>query len=52
MIWIPVCWATRLTHAWAGITYDGYFLNIDDAIGIGADADESFLKGCEKFEIR
>ena len=34
-----------------GATYDGYFLNIDDAPGIGADADESFLAGCEKFVV-
>jgi L-alanine-DL-glutamate epimerase-like enolase superfamily enzyme len=35
-----------------GVTYDGYLLNIDDTIGIGADADEAFLKGCEKIEIK
>lgn len=35
-----------------GVTYDGYFLNIDDAIGIGADADEDFLKGCEKIQVK
>ncbi len=34
-----------------GVTYDGYFLNIDDAPGIGADADESFLADCEKFVV-
>lgn len=34
-----------------GVTYDGYFLNIDDAPGIGADADEGFLAGCEKFTV-
>jgi L-alanine-DL-glutamate epimerase-like enolase superfamily enzyme len=34
-----------------GVTYDGYFLNIDDAPGIGADADEDFLAGCEKFTV-
>lgn len=32
-----------------GVTYDGYFLNINDAPGIGADADAIFLKNCEKF---
>jgi o-succinylbenzoate synthase len=32
-----------------GVTYDGYKLNINDTPGIGADADEDFLKGCEKF---
>ena len=34
-----------------GVTYDGYLLNIDDAIGIGADADEGFLEGCEHFVV-
>lgn len=34
-----------------GVTYDGYFLNIDDTPGIGADADERFLAGCEKFFV-
>ena len=30
-----------------GVTYDGYLLNIDDAIGIGADADDGYLRDCE-----
>jgi len=30
-----------------GVTYDGYFLNINDAPGIGADADDGFLESCE-----
>ena len=34
-----------------GVTYEGYKLNIDDSPGIGADADEDFLKSCEKFEV-
>ncbi len=34
-----------------GVTYNGYKLNIDDTPGIGADADEEFLKGCEKFTV-
>jgi L-alanine-DL-glutamate epimerase-like enolase superfamily enzyme len=34
-----------------GVTYDGYKLNIDDTPGIGADADEEFLKNCEHFRI-
>ncbi len=34
-----------------GVTYDGYFLNIDDTPGIGADADEGFLADCEKFVV-
>ena len=34
-----------------GVKYDGYFLNIDDAPGIGADADDTFLSHCEHFII-
>jgi len=34
-----------------GLTYDGYFLTVPDTIGIGADADESFLKQCESWLI-
>ena len=35
-----------------GVTYDGYLLNIDNTVGIGADANEGFLKGCENIEIK
>jgi L-alanine-DL-glutamate epimerase-like enolase superfamily enzyme len=34
-----------------GVTYDKYFLNINDNPGIGADADEGFLEQCEKISI-
>lgn len=34
-----------------GLTYDGYFLDVPETIGIGADADEEFLKTCEKWSI-
>jgi len=34
-----------------GVTYSGYNLTIDDTPGIGADADEAFLKKCEKWAI-
>lgn len=34
-----------------GVKYNGYFLDIDDKPGIGADADENFLAGCERFII-
>ena len=34
-----------------GVTYNGYKLNIADAPGIGADADEEFLAKCEKFTV-
>src|SRR5688572_15284170 len=32
-----------------GVKYNGFFVEVPEAPGIGADADESFLKGCEKF---
>ncbi|MBC8054165.1 MAG: dipeptide epimerase [Sphingobacteriaceae bacterium] len=34
-----------------GVRYSGYFLDIDDTPGIGADADEAFLKNCERFSV-
>jgi len=34
-----------------GVTYTGYFLTMTDAIGIGTDADEAFLKKCEHWVI-
>ena len=34
-----------------GVTYDGYKLDIADAPGIGADADETFLAKCEKLTV-
>lgn len=34
-----------------GLTYNAYQLMMPDAIGIGADADEDFLSGCEKFTV-
>lgn len=34
-----------------GLTYDGYFLDVPDTPGIGADADAHFLQGCEKWVI-
>jgi L-alanine-DL-glutamate epimerase-like enolase superfamily enzyme len=34
-----------------GLTYDGFLLNISDLPGIGADVDESFLRGCERWTI-
>ncbi|SKB91721.1 mandelate racemase/muconate lactonizing enzyme family protein [Daejeonella lutea] len=34
-----------------GLTYEGYFLDLPDNPGIGADADEEFLKTCEKFSV-
>jgi len=34
-----------------GVKFNGYFLSIDDSPGIGADADEAFLKKCERLVI-
>jgi L-alanine-DL-glutamate epimerase-like enolase superfamily enzyme len=34
-----------------GVTYDGYLLNINEVIGIGADADDGYLERCERFVI-
>lgn len=35
----------------SGLTYDGYFLDVPETIGIGADADEEFLETCERWVI-
>jgi L-alanine-DL-glutamate epimerase-like enolase superfamily enzyme len=34
-----------------GLTYKGYFLDLPETRGIGADADNEFLKTCEKFRL-
>jgi L-alanine-DL-glutamate epimerase-like enolase superfamily enzyme len=34
-----------------GVTYDGYFLDIADTPGIGADADDKYLANCERFVV-
>lgn len=34
-----------------GVTYDGYNLDIDDAIGVGADAADAYLAKCERFVV-
>jgi L-alanine-DL-glutamate epimerase-like enolase superfamily enzyme len=34
-----------------GVSYDGYVLDIADTPGIGSDASEEFLAGCERFTI-
>jgi len=34
-----------------GLTYKGYFLDLPELPGIGADAKEEFLKECEKYTI-
>jgi L-alanine-DL-glutamate epimerase-like enolase superfamily enzyme len=34
-----------------GVTYQGFYLDIPDTPGIGADADEDFLKTCEMWRI-
>ncbi|MFD2163742.1 mandelate racemase/muconate lactonizing enzyme family protein [Paradesertivirga mongoliensis] len=34
-----------------GVKYHGYLMDIGDHPGIGADANEEFLKGCERFTV-
>ena len=34
-----------------GVQYNGYYVEVPDAPGIGADADEAFLKELEQVEI-
>lgn len=34
-----------------GLTYDGYFLDLPDSPGIGAEPDPAFLKSCEKWTV-
>ncbi len=34
-----------------GLTYNGFFLDLVDAPGIGADADEAFLAGCDRWSV-
>jgi L-Ala-D/L-Glu epimerase len=34
-----------------GVKYKGYFLEIPDTPGLGADADDTFLRGCEKITV-
>jgi L-alanine-DL-glutamate epimerase-like enolase superfamily enzyme len=34
-----------------GVKYDGFFLGMEDAIGIGADVDPAFLHSCERFVV-
>jgi len=34
-----------------GLTYDGYFLDVPENPGIGAEADEAFLKTCDQWTI-
>ena len=35
----------------AGVSYNGYMLDIAEGPGIGADASEAFLAGCERFRV-
>jgi len=41
----------RLDPCAGGVSYNGYFLEIDDTPGIGADAKDDFLAGCEKVMV-
>ncbi len=35
-----------------GVTFNNFYVNVPALPGIGADADETFLKNCEKFTIK
>jgi len=34
-----------------GVIYNGFFLDVNDDIGIGADVEESFLKNCDQWRV-
>jgi len=34
-----------------GVTYNGYYVEVPDTPGIGADAEEGFLEGLEKTTV-
>ncbi|MDF2190132.1 dipeptide epimerase [Paraflavitalea sp. CAU 1676] len=34
-----------------GVRYNGFIVEVPDTVGIGADADEQFLTGCEKASV-
>ncbi len=34
-----------------GLSYQGYFLDLPESIGLGVDADEEFLKECERWTL-
>jgi L-alanine-DL-glutamate epimerase-like enolase superfamily enzyme len=42
----------KLDPVKGGVTFNGYFLNIPDTPGIGADADDEFLRGLEQVIIQ
>lgn len=49
---MDTCMLGHLTDpAKDGVKYNGYFLEMPELPGIGADADEQFLKGCETWTI-
>jgi L-alanine-DL-glutamate epimerase-like enolase superfamily enzyme len=41
----------KLDPVTGGVKYNGYYVEVPDTPGIGADADEKFLKGLEKVNI-
>jgi len=41
----------QLDPVWGGVQYNGYFLEVPETPGIGADIDEAFLKNCEQVII-
>ena len=34
-----------------GVKYNGFFVELPSGLGIGADADDEFLKSCEKITV-
>jgi len=49
---LDTCKIGHLTDpALGGVIYNGFHLDISDSPGIGADADEEFLKSCESWRI-
>lgn len=34
-----------------GVQFKGYFLDVPETAGIGADMEENFLKGCEQINV-
>ena len=51
MIWIPALLGHQIDPVTGGVQYNGYFLEVPETPGIGADIDEAFLKDCEQIVI-
>ena len=51
MIWIPALLGHKVDPVLGGVQYKGYFLEVPESAGIGADMDEEFLKTCEQVVV-